>query len=120
MKDDFILEDMEKLLVEYEDIARCMRSMDEHLSLPAILAVFFTMIGLFWGGYRIAFNSGKTKNYFLSLLIPLIFYLSVQLLIMVSAAATNEMANEVKCVMECLPYQNSTQDPKRIFNFKRF
>ncbi|GFY60785.1 uncharacterized protein TNIN_107371 [Trichonephila inaurata madagascariensis] len=110
---------MGRLLVEYEDITRCMRSMDEHLSLPAFLAVFFTMTGLFWGGYRIAFNSGMAKNHFLSLIIPLIFYLSVQLLIMVSASVTNELANRVRRVMECLPYQNSTQDPKRIFKFKK-
>ncbi|GFS75167.1 uncharacterized protein TNCV_718901 [Trichonephila clavipes] len=119
MKDDFILLDMERFLVEYEVITRCMTSMDEHLSLPAFLAVFFTMTGLFWGGYRIAFNSGMTKNHFLSLIIPLIFYLSVQLLIMVSASVTNELANKVRRVIECLPYQNSTQDPKRIFRFKK-
>ncbi|GFQ85220.1 uncharacterized protein TNCT_252151 [Trichonephila clavata] len=119
MKNDFILEDMGRLLVEYEETARCMRSMDEHLSFLAFLAVFFTMSGLFWGGYRIAFNSGMTKNYFLSLIIPLIFYLSVQLLIMVSASVTNELANKVRRVMECLPYQNSSQDPKKIFKFKK-
>ncbi|GFR11984.1 uncharacterized protein TNCT_695781 [Trichonephila clavata] len=119
IKDDFILEDMGRLLVEYEDIAICMRSMDEHLSLPAFLAVFFTMTGLFWGGYRIAFNSGTSKNYLLSLITPLIFYLSVQLLIMVSASVTNELANKVKQAMKCLPFQNANQDPNRIFKFKK-
>ncbi|GFQ84455.1 uncharacterized protein TNCT_228181 [Trichonephila clavata] len=119
MKDDFILEDMGRLLVEYEDIASCMRSIDEHLSLPAFLAVFFTMTGLFWAGYRLAFNSGVYKNYFLPLIIPLIFYFSVQLLIMVSASVTNELANKARRAMECLPYQNSTQDLKKIFKFKK-
>ncbi|GFY66998.1 uncharacterized protein TNIN_291981 [Trichonephila inaurata madagascariensis] len=119
MEGDFFPGDLENIFLAYGDIARYMRSMDEHFSMPVFFTVFFTMTGLFWGGYRIAFHSGITKMYFLSLIIPLIFYLSIQLMIMVSASSTNELANEVRCVIQCLPYGNPPQDPKRIFKLKK-
>ncbi|GFS58265.1 uncharacterized protein NPIL_662111 [Nephila pilipes] len=103
----------------YGYITRYMRNMDEQLSLPVFVSVFFTMIGLFWGGYRIAFNPNMTREQSLSLIIPLIFYLSVQLLIMVSASITNELANKAKSVMQCLPYRNLTQDLKKKYKFKK-
>ncbi|GFY45436.1 uncharacterized protein TNIN_305621 [Trichonephila inaurata madagascariensis] len=116
---DLLPDDLENLFLEYGNIARCMRSVDEHFSLPVFLAVFFTMAGLFWSGYRIAFYPGDTNIYYLSLIISPTFYLSVQLLILVSASITNELANKVKCVIQCLPYKNFLQDPQRRFTFKK-
>ncbi|GFV29858.1 uncharacterized protein TNCV_2083231 [Trichonephila clavipes] len=77
------------------------------------------MAGLFWGGYRIAFYSDMTEIYFLSLLMPQLFNLSNQLLIMISASMTNELTSKVKCVMQCLPHRSSIQDPQRKFKFKK-
>ncbi|GFY67260.1 uncharacterized protein TNIN_439291 [Trichonephila inaurata madagascariensis] len=116
---NFLPGDLENLFLTHEDIAKCMRSVDENFSLPVFLAVFFHMTGLFWGGYRIAFHSGMTKMYLLSLLMPQFFNLSNQLLIMVSASVTNEMAIKVKCVMQCLPHPCYIQDPQKKFKFKK-
>ncbi|GFY56476.1 hypothetical protein TNIN_189031 [Trichonephila inaurata madagascariensis] len=117
MDGDLFPADLENLFLAYGDIARCMRSVDEHLAQPVFLTVFFTMTGLFWGGYRIAFYSGMTKMYFLSLIFPLFFYLSIQLLIMISASMTNELESKVKCVTQCLPYRSFIQEPQRKFKF---
>ncbi|GFQ97615.1 uncharacterized protein TNCT_101351 [Trichonephila clavata] len=119
LEGDLFPEDLVNLLSVYGDIARCMGSVDEHLSQPVFLTVVFTMAGLFWGGYRIVFNSGMTNGYFLSLLISLSFCLSIQLLIMISACMTNELASKVKCVVQCLPYRSSLQDPQRKFKFNK-
>ncbi|GFY58272.1 uncharacterized protein TNIN_142861 [Trichonephila inaurata madagascariensis] len=119
MDGDFASEDMDSLFIEYGDIARNMRSLDENFSMPIFLTIVFTMAGLFGGGYRIAFHDGKSKNNFFSLIIPLLFYLSVQLLIMVLASITNELENKVKCIILCLPCRNFSEDPKRIFKFKK-
>ncbi|GFT64098.1 hypothetical protein TNCV_5139641 [Trichonephila clavipes] len=110
---DFLPGDLEELFLTYEDIAKCMRSVDEKFSLSVFLAVFFHMAGLFWGGYRIAFHSGMTKMYFISLLMPQFFKFSNQLLIMMSASITNEIAIKVKCVMQCFPYQCFILDPQK-------
>ncbi|GFX45652.1 uncharacterized protein TNCV_176451 [Trichonephila clavipes] len=118
MDGDLFPEDLENLLLAYGDIARCMGSVDEHFAQPVFLTVFVTMTGVFWGGYRITFYSGMTQMYFLSLVFPLCFYLSIQLLIMISGSMTNELANKVKCVVQCLPYRSFLQEPQRKFKFK--
>ncbi|GFS48584.1 uncharacterized protein NPIL_508891 [Nephila pilipes] len=116
---DCFPDDPENLFYAYENIARYVRNVDEQLSLPVFLAIFFTMTGLFWGGYRIAFYPNMTKEYLLSLIIPQVFYFSVHLLIMVSASITNELANKAKCIMLCLPYRHPTQDPKKKYKFEK-
>ncbi|GFS49008.1 uncharacterized protein TNIN_292801 [Trichonephila inaurata madagascariensis] len=116
---EILPEDLENFSVEYGNIARCTRILDEHFSQPVFLAVFYTMAGLFWGGYRAAFLPNKGMTYSLTLLIVLIYYLSIQVLIMVSASITNELSSKVKCVMQCLSYQNFIQDPQRKFKFKK-
>ncbi|GFR10066.1 uncharacterized protein TNCT_534461 [Trichonephila clavata] len=113
-------EDMEDLFVVFGAVMRCMRSMNLHLSLPAFLAVLFTMTGLFSSGYKMAFHPDVTETYFLSLICSVIFYLSAQFMIMLSASITNELANNVKCVVQCLPYRNAIQDPKRKFKLKKY
>ncbi|GFR25261.1 uncharacterized protein TNCT_67991 [Trichonephila clavata] len=120
MDGDFTSEDIINLLNEYGDIARNMRSLDENFSQPIFLTIVFTMAGLFGSGYRIAFHDDESKNHFFSLIIPLCFYLSVQLLIMLSASNTNELENKVKCFILCLPCSNSSKDPKKIFKFKKY
>ncbi|GFU69049.1 uncharacterized protein TNCV_4457761 [Trichonephila clavipes] len=113
-------EDMEDLFAAFGTVMRCMRSTNQHLSLLAFLAVIFTMTGLFSGGYKMAFHPNSTEAYFLSLFFSVIFYLSAQLMIMLSASVTNELANKVKCIVKCLPYRNAIQDPKRKFKFKKY
>ncbi|GFT36557.1 uncharacterized protein NPIL_695881 [Nephila pilipes] len=116
---DCFPEDLENLFLAYVDITRCMKHIDNHLSQPAFLTVFYTMTGLFSGGYRLVFQTYNTNEYFLSLILPLIFYLSVQLMIMLSASITNELANNVKFVMQCLPYRNPSQDPEMKYKFEK-
>ncbi|GFY58270.1 uncharacterized protein TNIN_142841 [Trichonephila inaurata madagascariensis] len=111
---------MEDLFVAFVAAMRCMRSMNQHLSLLACLAVIFTMTGSFAGGYKMAFHPNNTEAYFLSLIFSVIFYLTAQLMIMLSASVTNELANKVKCVVRCLPYQDAIQDPKRKFKLKKY
>ncbi|GFY50612.1 uncharacterized protein TNIN_467681 [Trichonephila inaurata madagascariensis] len=116
---EILPEDLENLIVEYGDIARCMRIVDEHFSQPVFFAIFYTMIELFCGGYKVAFLSNMNTIDFLTLVMPQFYYLSIQLLVMVSASITNELASKVKCVMQGLPYENFIQDPQRRFKFEK-
>ncbi|GFY67262.1 uncharacterized protein TNIN_439311 [Trichonephila inaurata madagascariensis] len=65
------------------------------------------MIELFWGGYRLAFHKHMGNEYFSSLMCTLGCYFTFQLLIMVSASRTNEMAKKVQNTLQCLKYRFS-------------
>ncbi|GFV46608.1 uncharacterized protein TNCV_4181 [Trichonephila clavipes] len=112
-------EDLENLIMEYGDIARCMRIVDEHFSQTVFFAVFYTMIELFCGGYRSVILFNLNTTYFLTLVLPQFYYMSIQLSIMMSASITNELASKIKCVMQGLPYENFIQDPQRKFKFEK-
>ncbi|GFS33351.1 uncharacterized protein NPIL_428361 [Nephila pilipes] len=75
---------------------------------PAILKC---MIGLFWDGYRMAFthNLNMLSTYFGLLTCSALFNSFHNLLMMISASLTNEAADRVKGIVECLPYRILTQ-----------
>ncbi|GFR12352.1 uncharacterized protein TNCT_357811 [Trichonephila clavata] len=65
------------------------------------------MVELFWGGYRLAFRSCRNTKYVIALICSASCYLTFQLLIMISACMTNEMAENVKNTLLCMKYRFS-------------
>ncbi|GFQ93321.1 uncharacterized protein TNCT_64721 [Trichonephila clavata] len=79
--------------------------MDKVLSFPTFIAILMSMIGLFWGGYRLAFKKYVSNKYLVSQACSASCYFTFQLLIMISASMTNEMAKKVKNTLQCLKYR---------------
>ncbi|GFY53503.1 uncharacterized protein TNIN_234621 [Trichonephila inaurata madagascariensis] len=65
-------------------------------------AVFMSMIGTFWGGFKLAFSATLTAEYFCKKFCLIIFDLSTHLLIMLSASFTNELTEEATKQIQCL------------------
>ncbi|GFS41912.1 uncharacterized protein TNIN_68911 [Trichonephila inaurata madagascariensis] len=65
------------------------------------------MIELFWTGYRLAFRKYITNKYVVGHVCTLCYNLTFQLLIMISASMTNEMAKKAKDTLQCLKYRFS-------------
>ncbi|GFS49930.1 uncharacterized protein TNIN_63591 [Trichonephila inaurata madagascariensis] len=59
-------------------------------------------MGLFWGGYRLAFMKHMRSEYFVSLVFTASCYLTFQLPIMISASMTNEMEKKARNTIKCL------------------
>ncbi|GFU94370.1 uncharacterized protein TNCV_1731671 [Trichonephila clavipes] len=93
------------LLDNYEKITKSMRKVDKELSFPTFVAIIMSMIGLFWGGYRLAFRKSYGDGYSVILVCSASCYLTFQLLIMISASMTNEKAKKAKSSLRCLKYK---------------
>ncbi|GFV64084.1 uncharacterized protein TNCV_2461111 [Trichonephila clavipes] len=63
MNDDFVSEDMDNLFVEYGDIMKNMRSLDENFSMPIFLTIVFTMAGLFGVATELHFMMTKSCHF---------------------------------------------------------
>ncbi|GFR11989.1 uncharacterized protein TNCT_695811 [Trichonephila clavata] len=100
-------EEYKNLLDNYEKISKGMRKMDKVISFPTFIAILMSMIGLFWGGYRLAFKKYVSNKYLVSRACSVSCYLTFLLLIMISASMTNEIAKKVKNTLQCLKYRFS-------------
>ncbi|KAF8771165.1 Exosome complex component RRP41 like protein [Argiope bruennichi] len=102
---DYSYEDVKQRLVIYFKASKSMNGMDEDFAFPAFLTILLTMIGLFWGGYRIAFSASMDSEGKTALIFSGYFYLWNHCLILIPAALANEAANKAENVAKCLPYQ---------------
>ncbi|GFR18405.1 uncharacterized protein TNCT_28821 [Trichonephila clavata] len=100
-----LIKEGRSLLVSYGEIAKSMRNIDKELSLPIFSIIIVNMVGLFWGGYRLAFRTHMSTKYIISLVSAASCYLTFQLLIMISACMTNEMAEKIKSTLLCMKYR---------------
>ncbi|GFW25951.1 uncharacterized protein TNCV_1329071 [Trichonephila clavipes] len=82
-----------------------MRNIDKELSFPTFAIIIVNMVGLFWEGYRLAFRNYMSAAFMVCIVSSGICYLMFQLLIMISASMTNEMAEEVKSSLLCIKYR---------------
>ncbi|GFR18100.1 uncharacterized protein TNCT_475471 [Trichonephila clavata] len=99
---NYFSEEIETLISLHVDIIRCIRYMDSNFSYFAFVTVFMSMIGTFWGGYKLAFCETLTTEYFFSKFCLMLFNFSIQLLIMLSASFTNELTEEATKQIQCL------------------
>ncbi|GBO20039.1 hypothetical protein AVEN_84854-1, partial [Araneus ventricosus] len=93
------LQDFRKCFAVNLEILKYLNNFDEHLAFPAFLAVLLTMINLFRSGYQLAFPPVVSTRYNFFSSATAIFYLTFQLLIMISAAVTNEEASKTTSVI---------------------
>ncbi|GIY96173.1 uncharacterized protein CEXT_146231 [Caerostris extrusa] len=111
--------DEKQLLNMYFKTSKSMSKMDEEFSRPAFISVLMGMIGLFWVGYILAFEESKTLEVFLALVVfSGCFYSSILVLVIISGSLTNEAANEVTGLIQCLPYRLPTQRKEMEFSIK--
>ncbi|GFS43328.1 uncharacterized protein TNIN_368341 [Trichonephila inaurata madagascariensis] len=96
------IQELRNLLENYEKITKSMRKVDKEFSLPAFITIITSMIGLFWGGYRLAFRQHMSNEYLISLVCSVSCYLTFQLLIMISASMANEMEKKARSSIKCL------------------
>ncbi|GFU13153.1 uncharacterized protein NPIL_357541 [Nephila pilipes] len=118
LKDKFIVEDFEKFVHIHENTLKIISDMNEHFSFLSFVAVIMSIVGLFWSGYRLAFNADMTPMYLISLIYYAVFYLTHQLLIMISAAKVNEEADKATAAAQCLPYRISNRHQEIKFTLK--
>ncbi|GFS33359.1 uncharacterized protein NPIL_428391 [Nephila pilipes] len=102
LKVDCLPDHLKEVLYIYADTTNCVERMDKEFSLPVCLIVLMCMIGVFWGGYRVVFQKNMTTENLLPLLYCAIFYSFLLILIISSAALTNESINETKTFMHSL------------------
>ncbi|GFR17711.1 uncharacterized protein TNCT_36921 [Trichonephila clavata] len=95
------------LLVSYGEITKSIRNIDREFSFAIFAIIIVNMVELFWGGYRLAFRSRRNTKYVIALICSASCYLTFQLLIMISACMTNEMAEKVKNTLLCMKYRFS-------------
>ncbi|GBM63849.1 hypothetical protein AVEN_69863-1 [Araneus ventricosus] len=107
------------MLTIYWKTAKVMNGMDEDFSFPAFLTILMTMIGLFWGGYRMAFSSSMDSEGKTALIFSGYFYLWNHSLILMPAALANEAANKAKHIAKYLPYQVPAQNRQLKFVLKK-
>ncbi|GFS44561.1 uncharacterized protein TNIN_432991 [Trichonephila inaurata madagascariensis] len=119
LKTNCFLQDVESLIDVYGDIENCMSYMDEKLSLPAFLLVVMNMSGLFWTSYKLVHLSDMNNYYFISLICFMIFHSSLQLLMIISASITNELATKMKHFVGRLPYIFPTRHQEIKFKLKQ-
>ncbi|GFT28953.1 uncharacterized protein NPIL_233291 [Nephila pilipes] len=106
-----------KLHCIYESIMKTLNDMDSGFSFLALNTVLICTGGLFWDGYSIAFYKNATGG-FLIFTLNSIFYLVLQLMLMISASFSNELANKTKINMQCLPYE-ADENPEKMNFFKK-
>ncbi|GFY49323.1 uncharacterized protein TNIN_373651 [Trichonephila inaurata madagascariensis] len=100
-----LIKESRNLLISYGEIAKSMRNIDKELSLSTFAIIIVNMVGLFWGGYRLAFRNYMSPKYMVSIVSSGSCYLMFQLLIMISACTTNEMAEKVESSLLCMEYR---------------
>ncbi|GFR24805.1 uncharacterized protein TNCT_271101 [Trichonephila clavata] len=91
--------------------------MDSDFSFLAFLTVFISTVALFWNGYRITFYK-NVRGGNLLLILSGLFFLCLLLLLVISGSASNEQANKVKILVQCLPYETGNNQQKINF-FKK-
>ncbi|GFY49324.1 uncharacterized protein TNIN_373661 [Trichonephila inaurata madagascariensis] len=94
--------EFKKLLNIYEGIMKKLNDIDYEFSFLAFLTILISASGLFWDLYRIAFYKNAAISYLLFTLSGT-FYLVLLFVLMISGSASNELANEVRVLMQCLP-----------------
>ncbi|GFQ84453.1 uncharacterized protein TNCT_228171 [Trichonephila clavata] len=99
------IQEHENLLDNYEKITKSMIKVDKALCFPTFVAITASMIELFWTGYRLAFRKYITNKYVVGHVCTLNFNLTFQLLIMISASMTNEMAKKAKDTLQCMKFR---------------
>ncbi|GBN38249.1 hypothetical protein AVEN_206490-1 [Araneus ventricosus] len=87
---------LQKYLELHEEIMKSFCNFDTHFSFLAFILVTLCMINLFRAGYALAFFIKKQDMEFYALICALIFYLSVQIILMISGIKTNESAKNVR------------------------
>ncbi|GFQ69250.1 uncharacterized protein TNCT_305141 [Trichonephila clavata] len=102
LRRQMFIQEHKYLLENYEKIMKIMRKVDKEFSLLAFITIIMSMIGLFWGGYILAFRKHLSSTYFISLVCSVSCYLTFQLLIMISASMINEMEKKTRNSMKRL------------------
>ncbi|GFV58575.1 uncharacterized protein TNCV_2897521 [Trichonephila clavipes] len=109
--------DFKKLHSTYEDIMKKLNYVDSEFSFLAFITILINTSSLFWNVYRIAFYKNTASGYVLYTLSG-IFYLVLLLQLMISGCASNELANEVRVLIQCLP-RESAENEQNINFFKK-
>ncbi|GFQ69357.1 uncharacterized protein TNCT_360151 [Trichonephila clavata] len=118
-KNNCLLQDVEGLIDIHGDIENCMSYMDEKLSFPAFLLVVMNMSGLFWASYKIVYFSDMNNYFFISMIYFTIFHSLLQLVMIISASITNELATKLKHFVRRLPYLFPTRHSEIKFKLKQ-
>ncbi|GBM00167.1 hypothetical protein AVEN_176407-1 [Araneus ventricosus] len=102
-------DDYKKAIQIYKSCEKCMASFNTEFSFSAFIAVFVTMMALFWSGYKIAFPTTASHVYFIGWITTAVAGFSVQMLIMVSASITNGKVKVTRQAVQHIPYQYFAQ-----------
>ncbi|KAF8796910.1 hypothetical protein HNY73_001239 [Argiope bruennichi] len=94
------VKDFDKYLAVYEKIVENMSTFDEHFSLVAFLSTLLAMICSFSSGYSLAFSPDLSQTTIIYYIISLSFYLSTQLVLMITDSLANELLNEIQNVLQ--------------------
>ncbi|GFY74041.1 uncharacterized protein TNIN_115761 [Trichonephila inaurata madagascariensis] len=110
--------EFKKLHYIYEDIMKKLNDMDSEFSFLAFITVLISTTGLFWDVYRIIFYTNETSAYILFSL-SAIFFLVLLLVLMISGSASNELASEVRVLIQCFQSRESAENEHHINFFKK-
>ncbi|GFY49322.1 uncharacterized protein TNIN_373641 [Trichonephila inaurata madagascariensis] len=109
--------DFKMLHSTYECIMKKLNYMDSEFSFLAFVTILINTSSLFWDVYRLAFYKNTASGYVLYTLSG-IFFLVLLLQLMISGCASNELANEVRVLIQCLP-RKSVENEQNINFFKK-
>ncbi|GFX53076.1 uncharacterized protein TNCV_1655351 [Trichonephila clavipes] len=109
--------DFKKLHSVYEGIMKKLNNMDSEFSFLVFVTILINTSSLFWNVYRIAFFK-NTESGYVRFTLSGIFYLVLLLQLMISGCASNELANEVRVLIQCLP-RESAENEQSINYFKK-
>ncbi|GBM03307.1 hypothetical protein AVEN_142587-1 [Araneus ventricosus] len=91
-------------LSSYEDILKNMSNFNEYFSTIALIAILIAMMVLFRAGYMLAFNNVSLNRAY-GLYFAILFYFTVQLILMTSAFLTNEAKALTGCTVQRYLYK---------------
>ncbi|GFS43337.1 uncharacterized protein TNIN_368381 [Trichonephila inaurata madagascariensis] len=109
--------DFKKLHSTHEGILRKLNDMDSEFSFLAFVTILINTSSLFWDVYRIAFYK-NTGSAYLHFTLSGTFYLVLLFVLIISGSASNELANEVRVLIQCLP-RESAKNEQNINFFKK-
>ncbi|GFT15396.1 uncharacterized protein NPIL_428861 [Nephila pilipes] len=112
LNEDCFSEKIDNLLQVYGEITKCMSTMDDELSFLVFLTVLLSMTGIFWRSYRLQFHTSASDEYMISLICSTVIYSLLMIMVLISAAVTNEQANKAINEIKKVPYKIQKQSER--------